>query len=435
MNEGNLNTGYRVIIGDRDMDSLRSTASNLRSAGYSIMTTPSSNRILRMVQKNAPDLVILSMKLNGIDGIETCRTLIEKLNYPNSILMLSSDSSENMIMKAYEAGVSEYLIRPCPLGLLRAKVKLLLLNPPTQQSDASESNDQVNQEAVYGELELPAYRILDQIGSGAMGEVYKAIHKITFETVAIKVIHSSRVKSIRDIQRFFRGSLIGLELPKHPNLVQILEIKKLIDCIFQVMEYVEGRSLKSIIKSKRLLNEHEITGFLRDLSLALDVLHQNQVLHRDVKPGNIFVTDDWHCKLGDLGISRRLIDRTATTTGHVVGTPGYISPEQVLDIKPLDIRADIYSLGLTLFHAATGFNPFTKETPYESMLARLQGEEAYLTVENAGQLSESLRLIINKMVRRRSVERYSTPLMILSEMEKRGLFHLRNETEKNPRED
>jgi len=167
----------------------------------------------------------------------------------------------------------------------------------------------------------------------------------------------------------------------------------------------------------------------------MDVLRQNQVLHRDVKSGNIFLTDDWHCKLGDLGISRRLIDRTATTTGHVVGTPGYIAPEQVLDIRPLDIRADIYSLGLTMLHACTGVNPFTKDTPYESMLARIQGEEASMTEENAGHLSQDIRSIVNKMVRRRPVERYSTPLMILADLENKGLLKSLDQTEKNPQKD
>jgi len=285
------------------------------------------------------------------------------------------------------------------------------------------------------ELELPAYRIAEKIGSGAMGEVYRAIHKITFETVAIKMIHSSKVKSIRDIQRFFRGSLIGLELPRHPNLVQILEIKKLNDSIYQVMEFVDGKTLQSIIKSDKILSETEIVSVLKDVCLALDVLHQNQILHRDVKPGNIFISDDWNCKLGDLGISRRMIDRTATSTGHVVGTPGYISPEQVLDIRPLDIRSDIYSLGLTLFHAATGYNEFSKDTAYNSMLARLQGDEAELTKENASQLSEPLRLLINKMTRRRAIERFPTPLAILSELEKRGIFRNQLRTDRNPQKD
>jgi len=419
---------FKILIGDADMDALKSEASTLRLAGYSVMTTPSSNRILRMAQKNPPDLIIMSTELKGTDGIETCRILVEKLNFPRSVLLVSDDASEQTIMKAYEAGAGEYLVRPCPPGLLRAKVKLLLQTPASIAAEDVNDGTAPSDSAVHGEIELPVYRIVDKIGTGAMGEVYKAIHKITFDTVAIKVVHSSRVKSSRDIQRFFRGSLIGLELPRHPNLVQIIEIKKSKEYIYQVMEYVDGRTLQEIIKSKHRLSQKETIIALRDVSLALDVLHQNQILHRDVKPGNIFVTQTWQCKLGDLGISRRLIDRTATSTGHVVGTPGYISPEQVLDIRPLDIRADIYSLGLTLFHAVTGENPFSKDTPYESMLARLQGDEAALTAENAGQLSENLREVINRMIRRKSVERYGSPLILLSELEKRGLFLSQEQT-------
>ncbi|MBN1297216.1 protein kinase [bacterium] len=435
MNKGLSPNQYRIIIADSDMTSLKSEAATLRAAGYSIVTTPGSNRILRMAQKTNPDLIILSTDLKGMSGIETCRALIEKLNFSRAILMISDDCSEQMIMKAYEAGASEYLIRPCPPGLLRAKVKLLLQNPSEVPGDAGGEGDLIRDTAVHNELELPVYRIIDKIGAGAMGEVYKAMHKITFDTVAIKVVHASRVKSVRDIQRFFRGSLIGLELPRHPNLVQIIEIKKSKDFIYQIMEYVDGLTLQQIIKKEHRLTERETVTVLRDITLALDVLHQHQVLHRDVKPGNIFITQDWQCKLGDLGISRRLIDRTATTTGHVVGTPGYISPEQVLDIRPLDIRTDIYSLGLTLYHAVTGMNPFSMDTPYESMLARLQGEEAVLTHQNADTLSESLREIINRMIRRRAVERFATPLMILSELEKRGLFQTQEKTNPHPLKD
>lgn len=430
MAQSDLRDQKKIIIGGDNTESLREISSVLRSAGYSVVITPTSNRIFRMIKKELPDLVVLTRNLKDLDGIETAQVLTEKLGFHNPILMVSPDDQEQTIMKAYEGGVSEYLIQPCPPGLLRAKVKLLIRNAlasstgPREEAAGEDEDSQLQ-----GELDLPAYRILEKIGSGAMGDVYRGIHKITFETVAIKVVHASKVKSIRDIQRFFRGSLIGLELPRHPNLVQIIEIKKLKDSVYQIMEYVQGETLQTVIRKKKPLTEARAICVLKDISLALDMLNQNQVIHRDVKPGNIFVTPEWICKLGDLGISRRLIDRTATTTGHVVGTPGYISPEQVLDIRPLDIRTDIYSLGLTLFHAITGGNPYTKETPYESMLARLQGPEAELNEQNSSHISENLRTVVNRMFRRRAAERYPSPLAILSDLEKYRLFASQESTE------
>lgn len=422
MENKSVHRQYRIVIGDSDADDLQKVLSALRNAGYSTTSTQSGNRLFQIMKNTNPHLVILSDTLKDFDGIEACKMLIEKLNFTGSILMLSSDSSERSIARAYEAGVSEYLLKPCPEGLLRVKVKLLLQN-------ISQAGDLLPVEAVpeefsdlQSELDLPAYRILEKIGSGSMGDVYRAMHKITFDTVAIKVVHESKVKSIRDVQRFFRGSLIGLEMPRHPNLVQIIEIKKMKNSIYQVMEYVDGSTLQTILKTNPILNESQVMSVLKDITLALDMLHQNQVLHRDVKPGNIFITKKWLCKLGDLGISRRLIDRTATTTGHIVGTPGYISPEQILDIRPLDIRSDIYSLGLTLFHAITGNNPFKKDTPYESMLARLQGPEISLNEENSPQISSELRSVINRMIRRRALDRYSSPLAILADLENQGLF-------------
>jgi serine/threonine protein kinase len=422
MNYGDVNIEKRIVIGDEDTEHLKDVSSKLRSAGYSVVTTPSSDRLVRIVKKTSPDIVVLSDKLKGLDGFETCTKLVEKLGFPNPVMMISSESSENSIVKAYEVGVSEYLVRPCPDGLLRAKIKLLLQNAVRTPFENDGVDEDKNHPGIDSELDLPVYRIVDKIGSGSMGNVYRAIHKLTFETVAIKVIRSSNVRSIRDIQRFFRGSLIGLELPRHDNLVQIIEIKKMKDIIYQVMEYVDGKTLQDIIKKQHRLSQQQAVFILKDICLALDVLHQNQVIHRDVKPGNIFVTDDWVCKLGDLGISRRLIDRTATTTGHIVGTPGYISPEQILDIRPLDIRADIYSLGLTLYHAISGANPFNRETPYDSMLARLEGPEVSLDDQNARQINNKFRSVINCMVKRRAQDRYPTPLAILSDLEQNNLF-------------
>ncbi len=403
--------GKNILVVDGNIESLRNTADVLRQAGYSVITTPSSERAIRLIQKSCPVLLVVSKSLNGFDGIEVCRLLQEKLNYDFPILFYSSDTSESTILQAYESGIRDYLVKPSPPGLLKAKVRILVDEPSPDMNPIHHFNDEI----MAGETFFPSYKIIEKIGSGSTGHVYRAIHKITMETVAIKVLLPTRVQNIREIQRFFRGSLIGLEMPAHPNIVQVKEVKKGENRIFQVMEYIDGRTLYDLIKSERILDEAETLNVLEDICNALDHLDQNQVLHRDVKPGNIFINRAWECKLGDLGISRRLIDRTATTTGLVVGTPGYLAPEQVLDIRPLDIRADLFSLGLTVFHAVTGNNPYERNTAYKSMVARLEGSEANLmdTPEMAPQLSHTVREIISTMIRRRASDRYATPGVVL----------------------
>jgi len=326
------------------------------------------------------------------------------------VLFYSKDTSENTIIQAYEAGIKDYLSKPSPPGLLRAKARILL----SVSSAEIASAPKMTEEVLAGESFIPAYKIIEKLGSGSTGQVYKAIHKISLEVVAIKVLHHTNIKNIRDVQRFFRGSLIGLELPYHPNIVQIKEVKRSHDRIYQVMGHIEGRTLYDLIKSQYILDEVDALAVLDDICHALVHLDQHQVLHRDVKPGNIFITKDWTCKLGDLGISRRLIDRTATTTGHVVGTPGYLAPEQVLDIRPLDVRADLFALGLTVFHGVTGFNPYERETAYKSMLARLEGPESKLVEGGAApELSATVIAIINKLISRKTADRYDCPAAVI----------------------
>jgi len=406
-----------ILIGDSNLADLSLTASYLRNSGYHVITTPDSYRLVRLTQRESPSLIIISDQLKGHDGYETCAVIKLHHQFDVPVLFYSSDSSENSILRAYDSGADDYLHKPVPESILRAKIKVHIRHA---ESTASESTHPMTSsdtpDGKTADAFLPAYTMVEKIGSGATGAVFRALNKATNESVAVKVIKPSQLGNVRDLQRFFRGALIGLELPPHPCLVQILEIKRTPDFIYQIMEYVPGRTLQAIIRSGIWLKESEAMSLIECIARALNHLHDHQVLHRDVKPGNIFVTDSWQAKLGDLGISRRMIDRTATTIGHVVGTPGYLAPEQVLDARPIDIRADLYSLGLTIHHAVTGTNPYERESPYASILARLDGDEAILDPTLNRNLSPVFCTMINKLTRRRPEERFATPFELLEEI-------------------
>jgi CheY-like chemotaxis protein len=402
-----------ILIADKDLTALRLHALILRSSGFSVITTLSSDRAFQLIEKERPDIILLALELQGSDAIQTCAHLKEQNLTTVPIIIISNSPKEDLVLAAYEAGARDYLVKPIPEGLLRAKIKIYLAG----KEPASLKEDTAGFESIATETMLGNYRIMERLGGGSTSNVYKAINRNTSEIIAVKVLNQQAVGSVKDVQRFFRGSLIGLELPPHPNLVQIFEIKKTEQYIYQIMEFVTGRTLYSIIREHHQLTEKEAYKVLHDICLALDHLHKHQVLHRDVKPGNIFVTPEWNCKLGDMGISRRVIDRPATSTGHVVGTPGYLAPEQVLDLRPLDIRLDIYALGITLFHAVHGTNPFERETTYASILARVEGPELALDTTRAPQLSQELCMIISKMIRRLPLDRYESPASVLHALE------------------
>ena len=396
-----------ILLGIGDLYKLRMTAQNLRTAGYRVITAPSSHRIIQLAESKEPDLIVLDTQISGLDGIETCRMMKEHIGLPMPVIFYSAENAENTILNAYSCGAIDFISQQASVGILRVKIKVILDEYRLNQAQLPETSDE------NLSLQIPGYRFLGALGKGATGTVYLAQETKTAKKVAIKVLNPRTVHNLRNIQRFYRGSLIGLELPPHPNIVQIHEIKRTSENIYQVMEYVPGRTLDQIIRENNLLSEDEAIRVLSDLATALDHLHQHQVLHRDVKPANIFIMDDWESKLGDLGISRRMIDRMATSTGHVVGTPSYLSPEQIMNRHNLDIRVDLYSLGLTLYHATTGENPYLRDTAYLSMLARIEGPEVRLTPAIAVHISQDLCNIISKLIRRDPEERYASPRDLL----------------------
>lgn len=399
----------KIVVASADIPSLMVTGKILRESGYEVRTVSNADQLMQSVKNFFPDLVIIDTELGGRDGYLCCEELRRNLFFENPVLFYSGETDENMVLDAFDVGGNDFLSKPSSPGMLKAKVKVLLQMVPYTDPDDTE----VIQE---GAMYLPAYDIQERIGSGASGAVFKAVHKVSGMTVAIKVLDRHLLNE-RDIQRFFRGSMIGMELPAHPNLVQVIEIQRVRNRIFQVMEYIEGRTLYEIMRTKPRLTQKETLCVLRDIGQALDHLHTHQVLHRDVKPGNIFVLKGWHCKLGDLGISRKIIDRAATTKGHVVGTPGYIAPEQIIDNEDLDIRGDLFSLGLSVYHAVTGTNPFARKTAYEAMVARLQGDDVVLTREDAPQIDIKLRRIITKLLHKKPSQRYATPRELLKALE------------------
>jgi serine/threonine protein kinase len=208
-------------------------------------------------------------------------------------------------------------------------------------------------------LDLPGYEILAVIGSGGMGTVYQARDTKSRRLVAIKMLRTdSRVS--RTIERFVR-EIEALGRVKHPNLVAAIDAGYTGGAYYYVMEFVEGRSTEQMIR-RGPLEEARCVHILRQMAEALDCLHASGIVHRDIKPSNILITKDGTAKLCDLGISKSVEEEEEaqqgiTTEGMMLGTPRTMSPEQIRG-EPLDGRSDLYSLGATLFHLATGRPPF-----------------------------------------------------------------------------
>jgi tRNA A-37 threonylcarbamoyl transferase component Bud32 len=260
------------------------------------------------------------------------------------------------------------------------------------------------------------YEILERVGGGAMGTVFKARHRRLGRIVALKVLKPSLSRDDRYVERLRREARIVGSL-NHPHIVSGFDMGEEAGYHFFVMEFVEGPSLRALLAEWGMFAEEHVRRVARQAALALDHAWQRGVIHRDIKPGNLLVDGNGDLKLTDLGLAKGPTDATLTRDGATIGTPYYISPEQARDPTAADVRSDLYSLGATLYHMATGVPPFQGETLAEVLTHVLDEPPVSPRAINSA-LSESMSLVIRKLLAKDPALRYQTPRELLDDLDR-----------------
>ncbi|MGC3966903.1 MAG: serine/threonine-protein kinase [Pirellulales bacterium] len=226
-------------------------------------------------------------------------------------------------------------------------------------------------------LILGEYLILDKIGAGAMGKVYKAKHRRMQRVVALKVLPPHVSSTPKIVERFFREVQVAARLV-HPNVVAAFDSGESHGVHYLVMEHVEGHELLAYADARAPLSVAAAVDLIRQAAEGLAYAHEQNIVHRDVKPSNILVDKSGRAKILDLGLARITEDENGSTTetqnvltveGEVMGTPDYMAPEQSCDTHTADHRADIYALGCSLYRILTGAIPYPGGTPVERVMA------------------------------------------------------------------
>ena len=260
-------------------------------------------------------------------------------------------------------------------------------------------------------LDIPGYQIMERLGRGSMGAVYKAKQISVDRVVAVKVLLDSLAQNKEFIKRFEREAKIAAKL-SHNNVVNAIDAGEASGRFFFVMEYVEGLTIKDHLEKNKVFDEKEAIRIVLAVAEALKHAGHRGLIHRDVKPENVILTADGGVKLADLGLARLTDDEKwgLAEAGMAIGTPYYISPEQVRGQTDIDIRADIYSLGATFYHMVTGRVPYGGDNPSEVMRKHVDPRVQLVPPDHLNtRLSSGLGMVIETMLSKNREHRYSTP--------------------------
>jgi hypothetical protein len=264
-------------------------------------------------------------------------------------------------------------------------------------------------------LVLGQYVLLDLLGEGGMGQVYKARQTGMNRVVALKVIRGDRLGDPGAVARFKREIEAAGKLT-HPNVVRAYDASQVGTTLYFVMEFVPGHDLASLVKERGPLPIAEACDYARQAALGLQHAHEHRLIHRDIKPGNLILADDpaGVVKVLDLGLARPVasgVSTELTPADAAMGTPDYLAPEQGADARAVDSRADIYSLGCTLYHLLTGRVPFPGGTLAQKLQWHQNAEPAAL--ESVRQdAPAALGAVVRKMMAKKPGDRYQTCLEV-----------------------
>ncbi len=269
-------------------------------------------------------------------------------------------------------------------------------------------------------LILGGYTILDKIGAGGMGQVFKALHRRMERVVAIKMLPPAMTKDAAAAARFQREVVAAAKL-EHPNIVTAHDADQANGVHFLVMQYVEGKDLSAMVKRDGPFPIAKAVNYVLQAARGLEFAHKKGVVHRDIKPANLLLDSEGVVKILDMGLARIESPSGAqaelTGTGAVMGTVDYMSPEQAFNTKHADARADIYSLGCSLFYLIAGKATYSGETVVEKILAHRDKPIPSLR-ELHQEIPAQVETVFRKMVAKSIEDRYQTMTEVVAELEK-----------------
>ncbi|TET67100.1 MAG: serine/threonine protein kinase, partial [Candidatus Aminicenantes bacterium] len=285
---------------------------------------------------------------------------------------------------------------------------------PLKEIPVTETLETPKEELTTGSTFAGRYQIIEELGKGGMGKVYKVFDKEVNAKIALKLIKPEIAADKKTIERF-RNELKTARDISHKNICRMYDLNKEEGSYYITMEYVEGQDLKSLVRQTGQLAMPTTISIAKQVCEGLSEAHKLGTVHRDLKPSNIMIDREGNARIMDFGIARSLKAKGITGAGVMIGTPEYMSPEQV-EAKDVEQRSDIYSLGIILYEMTTGRLPFQADTPFAVGVMQ-KSETPENPKEFNPQITDDLSHVILKCLEKEKEKRYQSAGEIRSELE------------------
>lgn len=250
------------------------------------------------------------------------------------------------------------------------------------------------------------YDLVKFVGHGGHGAVYRARHVVSHDIVAVKVILPEHARDEKLLQRLHQEAEIIHDL-RHPNIVHLIETWEDANGVWIAMQWCGGGDLRERLEQNGAMAPHEIVPILEQVTSALDAAHAAQIIHRDLKPDNIMLDEAGNAYLTDFGIAKRLGHNAITSMGVVVGSPNYLSPEQIMGYD-ITARTDIYALGILIYELLTAEHPFSTLTSKVQMMMALVQQPLPPVVDLPDELADGINALIQRATAKSAEQRYPT---------------------------
>ncbi len=386
----------------------------LSAEGYDIEIAESADLALPLVRQNLYDLILSDVMMPGISGIEFLEE-VKKICPSTEFIIMTGYPKVDAAVQAIKIGAFDYISKPFELSEIRERVAAALEHSKILKTPALESTVIKEKSTRY----LAGYSVIRTLGEGSMGIVFlveRKVNKVSklFAMKIIKNTHSSGKNEA--VERFFKEAKTAGQL-NHPNIIRVLEhgYAREENIPYLVMEYFNGITLKKALQGEKPITFDQRVKIIQQIAHAIHVAHQNGIIHRDIKPDNIMVDEEFNAKLADFGIAQ-LPDSEQTNVMKIIGTPYYLAPEGYNSPK-VGSQADIYSLGTVAYEILVGNRPFDAES-ISALGFKVQTENPIEPLKIDKNFPVNLQVILEKILKKDLKSRYKTGLEVANDIQK-----------------